>query len=149
MLDYISLIGAPYQKKGRGDPGYDCYGLLIPLHRSVGEEIPDYASPEDRDAIALLMAKEKKKWREKWSRGSATPLDLRVIVPKDVLLIAIQAVPFHVGMCVGRNKFIHVWEKCGGALVEPITRWQNRIVGVYTFDGASAENRDSGCKHQA
>lgn len=147
MLDYISLIGSPYAKAGRGDPGYDCYGLLIELFRRAGDEIPDYASPADRDAIALLMAEEKKKWREKWRRG--TPFDLRLVVPKDVLMIAINGVPFHVGMCVERNKFIHVWEKCGGALVEPITRWQHRIVGVYTFDGAQAGNRDSGCGSKA
>lgn len=144
MLYYESLVGSRYAKGGRGPDGYDCYGLLIELFRREGIEIPDYASPEDRDAIALLMAKEKGKWREVWGRGNPTPFDLRKVEPHHVLLISIQGIPFHVGMCVARNKFIHVWEKCGGAIVEPITRWQHRIVGVYAFDGFNADHRNSG-----
>lgn len=134
MAYYLDLIGGSYEKAGRGSPGWDCYGLLIELHRRDEQIIPDYASPEDKDAIALLMQREKRKWLEHWSADRDEPLDTRIIKPGHVLLISIKGVPFHVGQCVARGKFIHVWERSGGVLVERIDLWKRRIVGVYSWN---------------
>jgi hypothetical protein len=136
MLDYSDLIGDPFKKGGRDRKGWDCYGLLIELHRRLGQKAPDYISPTDKTAIAALLHSEKAHgWTEVWSRKpEGVPFNIGLVKPYQDILIEIRGVPFHVGMVISPTKFIHVWEDSGGVLVERMEYWKHRICGVYSLN---------------
>lgn len=41
MIKYDDLLGAPYKPHGRGDGGYDCYGLVMECCKRAGTPIQD------------------------------------------------------------------------------------------------------------
>ena len=41
MIYYNDLLGAKYKPHGRGDGGYDCYGLVLECCRRAGTPIKD------------------------------------------------------------------------------------------------------------
>ena len=40
-MDIDDLIGLPYREHGRGNGGYDCYGIVIEVERRLGHELRD------------------------------------------------------------------------------------------------------------
>jgi hypothetical protein len=42
LIDYSSLVGVPWVKKGRSVSGMDCLGLVIAVRQLVGKKTPDY-----------------------------------------------------------------------------------------------------------
>lgn len=42
MIDIADLIGVPYKTGGRGDGGYDCYGLVMEVAKRGGHLFPDW-----------------------------------------------------------------------------------------------------------
>lgn len=47
MIKYDDLLQAPYKKGGRGDGGFDCYGLLLECMRRDGKTLKDIAATPD------------------------------------------------------------------------------------------------------
>ncbi|QQO10213.1 NlpC/P60 family protein [Breznakiella homolactica] len=93
MIDVSDLIGRPYQENGRGDPGYDCYGIVIEVSRRFGFFLPD-----------LLYNKETAR-----SEDYITCLNLNLIntvFPGAILEMAYQE-RLHVGICINTKEFIH------------------------------------------
>lgn len=137
MINYSDLIGVPFEYGGRGPDTYDCYGLLMELHRRQGKAIPDYRSTSDTEAAAAAMRAsiEANVWGEKWLKRSPeeTP-SFSLMKPGDVLLLKIKGLPCHVGMVISSDRFIHTWEGVGGALTERISLWRQRILGIYQFN---------------
>ena len=41
MIKYDDLLGAAYKPHGRGDGGYDCYGLVLECCRRAGTPLKD------------------------------------------------------------------------------------------------------------
>ena len=41
LLDINDLLGKPYKIHGRGQDGYDCYGLVIEIEKRLGRFLPD------------------------------------------------------------------------------------------------------------
>ena len=41
MIYYNDLLGAKYKPHGRGDGGYDCYGLVLECCRRAGTPLKD------------------------------------------------------------------------------------------------------------
>ena len=41
MINYNDLLAAPYKPHGRGDGGYDCYGLVLECCRRAGTPLKD------------------------------------------------------------------------------------------------------------
>ena len=41
MINYNDLLTAPYKPHGRGDGGYDCYGLVLECCRRAGTPLKD------------------------------------------------------------------------------------------------------------
>lgn len=137
MINYSDLIGVPFEYGGRGPDLYDCYGLLMELHRRQGKIIPDYRSTSDSQVVAETMRAsiENKVWIAKWLKESAAdkpPFSL--MQPGDVLLLKIKGLPCHVGMVVEPDKFVHTWEGVGSVLTERISLWRQRILGIYKFN---------------
>ena len=120
------LIGTPFEYGGRGPDTYDCWGLLMEMHRrNFGMEIPDYASPTRTHEIAAAMSKDLALWR---------PIDPR---PGASILMRIYGLGAHVGFQIDAYRFVHTWEKSAGVLIERLTvgDWERRIMGFYEYAG--------------
>lgn len=138
MIEYSDLIGIPFEYGGRGPDSYDCYGLLMELHKRQGKIVPDYRSTSDSQVVAETMRAsiENKVWIAKWQKKF--PRDIPAIASLeagDVLLLKIKGLPCHVGMVTGRDQFVHTWEGVGGVLTERASLWKQRILGIYKFNG--------------
>ncbi len=137
-MDYYSLIGIPFVKGGRSlaeDKGYDCYGLLIHIFKEKGIEIPNFISPithAEMDTLAKIQSRQKE-WVKKWDKKDGE-LSLNIPEVGDVLWISIAGNHCHVGYCISQDRFIHSWEKTGGAVLERIAPWKNRIIGIYKYN---------------
>lgn len=121
-MNYDDLIGIPFAYGGRGRESFDCYGLILELHKRMGVSIPDYQSPTNQTVIAGLMACQLHLWKR-----------VEDYTPYSVLLLRVGYTHSHVGMYLGDNKFIHTFEKSGGVCVERLSDWTNRIEGFYKY----------------
>ncbi|MCR9222926.1 MAG: C40 family peptidase [Hyphomonas sp.] len=133
MVEYVDLLGTPFTYQGRGPTEYDCYGVLIEMHRRIGKTIPDYKSPDDLVEIAEIIGREKRLWDEVWKREEAAP-NMADIPLHSTLVLRVKGLACHVGFVIGPNKFIHTWQGSGGVLVERISLWRQKIIGVYEFN---------------
>ncbi len=120
---YSDLLGKPFKDGGRGPDAYDCYGLAQEVFRRHGIELPDYrVSCEDASRIDATIEQEKPLWTE---------LDIPV-VPCLVVLRFNSRVYNHVGVYIGKGRFIHTAKKTG-VRIDRINDayWRNRIEGFY------------------
>lgn len=121
-LQIEKLIGVPYRHQARGPDAFDCYGLVIHMHRQIGIELPDVGSPKDQRLITAAIRSELRLW---------TPCSPRLGA------VALFRVPgmFHCGFLLNDNDFIHTWEHSGGVCIEQLSDWQARLVEVYEYTG--------------
>lgn len=122
-MEYIDLIGKPYSPGGRGEDGYDCYGLVKEVYRRLGIALPEYVydSPDNYSLIHRLINGDK---------------DLFDLIEKPepfcVVLFAIHP-PYisHIGVVLEDcNKFIHAVEKVYVSIEKlnhPV--WERRVRG--------------------
>jgi cell wall-associated NlpC family hydrolase len=123
-MQYESLIGKPFEWGGRGNPGFDCWGLVRECYRMADVQTPEYDTPEgmaSRISAILLGVME---W-EVAERGVGA-----------MVLFSLPGGMKHVGYCIDGNRFIHCWEGSGGVCIERISTWQRRIQGFYKPAGA-------------
>ena len=118
---YEDLLGCKYKEHGRTkEEGFDCYGLLIEIMRRNGIDFPDmfYLTKQEHGKVSdELFNKIHYKQYEK-------PQKMCIIV------FNIRDRPTHVGVYLGDGYFIHSIEKVG-VVVEPLSRWANRVKGYY------------------
>ena len=136
MFDYTDLIGAPYIQDGRGDGGYDCYGLAKEVFRRFGKDIGEYwCCVDDKEKINAIYrgAVANGKWREiDYKNGEQIPvpalIGLRFNAPAGVVN--------HTAVYIGDGKFIHTRNKIGVCVdyIHSIA-WKRQIVGIYEFIG--------------
>ncbi len=120
---YRDLLGKLFVNGGRGPDAYDCYGLAQEVFRRHGIELPDYrVSCEDASRINATIEQEKPLWTE---------LDIPV-VPCLVVLRFNSRFYNHVGVYIGKGRFIHTAKKTG-VRIDRINDvyWKNRIEGYY------------------
>lgn len=131
-FSYVDLIGCAFEYDGRGPEFYDCYGLLMEMHRRFyNRELPDYKAPQRIDEIGTAMDRiASKLWRPRDPGVGAT------------ILFSILGVGRHVGFQVDKYRFIHSWEgQLNGVMVEEIQDWEHRIIrfknttGYYEYVG--------------
>jgi cell wall-associated NlpC family hydrolase len=121
--EYVDLLGSRFAYGGRGPDVFDCYGLVMELHKRCGQTIPDVLSPDEQSRIATVVDKECQIW---------TPCQ---IGPGAVVTFRIGRYVSHVGLMLSKSKFIHIWEGSNlGVAVENISAWERRIAGVYRFN---------------
>lgn len=101
--DYVDLLGAPFERGARGPDKFDCYGLIIELHRRAGVELPDFDSPGTVEEIAQIVD------RETVGRWKRVPLH----TIGAVLTFRVDGVGAHVGMLIERGRFLHAVEDLG------------------------------------
>lgn len=124
-LQWVDLLQCRFAKRGRGPNEFDCYGLVMELHRRRGITIPDYSSPEDQHAIAMLMDKEAKVLWEPCGRE-----------PGAVALFKILGLGSHVGYVLDQQYFLHCWEGSAGVVREKHSAWEKRLIGYYKYKDA-------------
>lgn len=125
MDDFADLIGVPFQYEGRGPDTYDCYGLVMECcRRTHGVEIPDVKSPHQIEEIAAVLAGQLPSWREVEAK------------PGVVAVFRVKGYGAHVGFLLGRDRFLHTWERSGGVCIERLSHWKNRVFGFYEYVGS-------------
>jgi cell wall-associated NlpC family hydrolase len=96
------------------------------LYARRGKTIPDFRTPESIVAMEAVILAEKGAWR-------SYPVCSESFLPGRVLHLSVKGVACHVGMIIDRGRFIHTWSGVGSVLIEPISRWERKIVGVYDY----------------
>lgn len=120
-VPHADLIGKPFVWGGRGPNHYDCYGLVVEMHRRRGIELPEYTSPMNLREIAVLMEGGRPFW---------VPCEEQ---PGAIVAIRLGGLVCHVGYVLGDDYMLHTWERSGGVLKERLSVWQTRIEGFYRF----------------
>jgi len=119
------LIGIPFVHGGRTLDGLDCYGLVMELiKREYGVDVPETRYAPFVKDMAAVVAGELPKWKEVDGAKAGS-----------VVLFRIKGLASHVGFMLDEYRFIHTWEKSGGVVIEPISTWEQRVVGYYKFEG--------------
>lgn len=118
--DIYDLIGVPFKKGGRGQDGYDCYGLVRELFRRDGKDVPDYASPEgNAEVMAAILS-----GVQSWTKTEPKP---------GVMVLFSLPLTMHCGYVLPNNKMAHCWKWSSGVCIEPLSVWQRRVVGYYDY----------------
>lgn len=124
-MPYIGdLLGKPYQDGGRGDSGYDCYGLLIEVQKRFGNILPDFDYKEINihdiiKQVEELVSDNKMKKVSYYEPGA-------IIVFRNAFGFAT-----HVAVYMGNGMIIHATDK--GVKMTPIVQKEDKIVGVYLW----------------
>lgn len=128
MPNVRELVGTPYKVHGRTkEEGFDCYGLIKEcVRQDYGVELPDYnyknlnEQEYVRNQLHLLANVEKIDNLEK----------------NCIIELSEKGIPMHVGYYIGDGLFIHSLARFG-TIVEPIRRWEKRLLGVYKVKNSS------------
>ena len=114
----MEYVGIPYKENGT-DPseGLDCYGCVrMVLNSELGLNLPEKPpSPASWPRYVKIFR--------------VPPWDLR---PYDVLMFAdiIPGLTNHIGIVVSASDFLHAGSQFGGVVLEPIRRYEHRIMAV-------------------
>jgi cell wall-associated NlpC family hydrolase len=121
-INYAKYIGIPFEYGGRDSESLDCYGLVKQLYKEVNKvDIKDVKSASDLKMIAMQMTGCSYLWKKTQEREGT------------VVLLSVRGLASHVGFVIGRDKFIHTWEKSGGVTIERLSTWKNKIIGFYEY----------------
>lgn len=117
-MDWSAFVGLPWQDHGRGNPGYDCYGLFrLAFAAGTGIGLPshadDYVTVADRAEIAAILADDLSDWSE-----------VREQRPFDGAVMRIMG-GLHIGLIVRPDLMLHMPRE-GTSVLEPL-RYRARI----------------------
>lgn len=124
------MIGVPFQEKGRGLSGFDCWGAArFGLLHAFGIEVPSYTesytTSREGEEIAALIGRESTGWDD---------VPVTAAQPGDVLILRIKGYPWHCGLVVDPPYFVHA-ERSVGTVKDrwDSLRWAQRIVSVHRY----------------
>lgn len=105
MITISDLIGKPFANKGRGEKGYDCYGLAIEVSKRAGHNLEDViydVSKENvfNDNCPAVEASMKDRVRRLTS--DEVPMETDLVVFLDA-----KGRSVHIGVMLDSDKFIH------------------------------------------
>lgn len=100
-----AYIGLPWRERGRDRDGLDCWGLArLVLAEQCGMVLPsyagDYASIEEREDLAALIADQ--------SHRLVDPVDRADVRPFDLVLMRYGVAAMHVGVVVEPGRLLHI-----------------------------------------
>ena len=131
-METESYLMVPVVPGGRTrTQGVDCWGLLVIVyHEKLHIELPIYEDVNWKDSTAVWLAiaeNEKGSWREVAREDRAE---------YDVVTLRIKGIPWHVGVLVDRNRFVHA-DPVRGICVERLdsVHWRNRVVAYHRLKG--------------
>src|SRR5690625_3869036 len=121
-------IGIKFVDHGRSFHGSDCWGVVFLYYKhEKGIELPllsDYQTTRDADGISQIVEAQKPSWTQ-----TDEPME------GDVIVFRMAGKQTHVGIYIGRNRFIHAFsgtDSCMESLKSP--RWASRIEGFYRYE---------------
>lgn len=116
-LDFSKFVGIPYTR-------LDCWGLVRHYYRLVFNiHLKQYydLAPNDQAISAEYIQKSLKDFDR---------IDLKEVKAGDLLVVEILGLSSHIAVCIGGGNMLHTTEGVGST-IEPISRWQRRVTGVY------------------
>lgn len=123
-VDVSDLIGMKYKPHGRGNGGYDCYGLAIEVEKRFGYTLPDFEY-EETDGRIEVEAK------SLLSKGNARQIN--DFIPGAIILLQnVQGMKTHIGVYLGDGMFIHSHIK-RNVCVDTVKSHRHCISGVYIW----------------
>ncbi|CDT54294.1 putative Tail assembly protein [Vibrio coralliirubri] len=124
LIEEHNLIGVPFGWGGRNHKWkLDCYGLVKFLCEERGISIPDYYTPSDKRLVNSFITSEMNSWERTEKRTEGMVALFRT------------ARHLHVGYLLGDGRFAHTWEMSGGVVIEDLSTWERRMLGVYEYVG--------------
>jgi len=131
VIDWSMYIGIDFKSGGRNPlTGLDCWGLVRAVYKiEFNIDLPSFAGQykdiKDKK-INGIIGKETQEncWVKLKGRED--------VIAGDCVVFNINSLPFHVGIYVGGEKFMHCEEGVGcgvGRLTD--MRWSKRIAGYY------------------
>jgi len=121
------LVGKEFRDGGRGPDAYDCWGLAREAYGRFGKDLPEYRiSCGDSESIDSAARGVEAKWRK---------LD-KPAVPCLLVFSFDGSFVTHIGVYIGKGRFIHCREKVG-VVIERTDHpyWSRHLVGYYGFKG--------------
>jgi cell wall-associated NlpC family hydrolase len=123
-------VGLPFREHGRGDGGYDCWGLVRKIYaEQYGICLPSLVDRYDgtTSKSAIQMADVVKDTARDW-------MDIAPGREQegDVISLRFYGHPVHVGVVIGGGMMLHVMEGIDSC-VEMYDRlkWRNKVAGFY------------------
>ncbi|QFZ84628.1 hypothetical protein GFK26_18550 [Variovorax paradoxus] len=130
---YADLIGKPFLWRGRGEGGFDCFGLVLEMFKRAGQDMPEWDTPAEIAAVSGLVSVEFSQSR--WVRCERRPGAMVLFnMPLRIENRRVLATT-HCGFMVTAQDFLHSWEKTGGITTERLYEWERRVEGFYEFRG--------------
>lgn len=126
-MNYNKYIGLPYASNGRDESGIDCWGLVRLFYKQeYNIELPSYTE-EYSGAYDSRILDMMDLYKNNWAQVQQPEVG-------SVIVFNILGEPFHVGVYVGEDKFIHARDGMD-SVVESINspRWTKRIEGYYKY----------------
>ena len=126
-MNYNKYIGLPYAANGRDESGIDCWGLVRLFYKQeynieLPSYIEEYAGAYDTRILQMMDL-----YKSNWAQ---------VFKPEvgSVIVFNILGEPFHVGIYIGDDKFIHARDGMD-SVVESVNspKWAKRIEGYYKY----------------
>lgn len=122
--NYIDLLEKEFAYGGRGPEFYDCYGLIMEMHKRIGIELPEYKSEREPSLIQMLIIEGKKLFEQ-------------IEKPEPHCVVTFFIKPYitsHLGFMLDDKKFIHIMLK-SRVTVERIDSdiWKDRLTGVFKW----------------
>ena len=152
-INYIDLLGKPFEYGGRGPDAYDCWGLCMEIYKRLGIQLPDgISTPEHKDIEQQINEgfRIQKLVETGFKPVCTKPVSTLlsgfkpVSTPTPYCLVTFMIRPpytSHVGVALeDGNKFIHIMQKCRVA-VERLDNlaWHRRIKGFYAYNSAGGD----------
>ena len=126
-MNYNKYIGLPYASNGRDESGIDCWGLVRLFYKQEHNiELPsyteEYSGAYDARILGMMDL-----YKNNWSQVQQPEVG-------SVIVFNILGEPFHVGVYIGEDKFIHARDGMD-SVVESINspKWAKRIEGYYKY----------------
>jgi sulfur carrier protein ThiS len=126
-MKYNKYIGLPYAANGRDESGIDCWGLVRLFYKQeYSIELPsyteEYAGAYDTRILGMMDL-----YKNNWAQVAQPEVG-------SVIVFNILGEPFHVGIYIGDDKFIHARDGMD-SVVESVNspRWAKRIEGYYKY----------------
>lgn len=117
MIDIADLVGKPYMAGGRGDTGYDCYGLTMEVSKRKGYLFPDWQTlgvPRDDSEVIKGLA------------DYAVKID--TLEAGCIIEMLVLGEP-HLGVYLGGGNIIHCDKT--GVHITKLARYGHRIQGYW------------------
>lgn len=120
---YADLIGVPFRYGARGPDAFDCYGLVMEMHRRAGLTLPDFGFADNAALAAAMMGTALPQWKE------------TARAPGAVVLLRMGRLVSHVGFMLDLDRMIHCWEQSNGVSVTRLDHdWERRVIGFFSHE---------------